>query len=394
MSFFIGASESSTPILHITNEQEAELQMKSDEPIGSSVFHSSMQYIQLKKWSGFVEEVRATYHSPSDGGSTVPINIMRLSSEFITHISSKPFILLFFKGKLVTTSGIKQLPSVPLSTLIGYEYGTSNFSDYPTATYNWVCINVGFRGIMYDRTYVTPTELSTIVPSDFTCYTLNLNETSFFTTTDTSGIHVSREELLVRGVDIANTPYLSNARVNPSDTQLVTEVWGPNGKISDNPLSLFIVDPTTMVGSLSVSKDYIKKGTEYIINTNTSSTNIFFKDVYHSVIGDLGGILIQMNKVYPVLPQHQFVPGEFFVISKMRYSVASGESFDSLQQSLFSYNEGYISTVFSVFDRDALFVRVYYNLIGINGILNIIALPQPRADSADFGLSVSIMTFG
>ena len=391
MSLFTGLTSSTdTPILHLTNTTNTVSEMDSDVPISSTVFHSSMQIVQLEKHVNIVESITIGYVTPNSG----TIDIMKLSDAFIAAIINKPIIYLFYKNRLIATGGSRNALGVtPRSILYSYQLGTDNFTAYPDATYNYAVFNVGFDAIHYERITVTPAERAAVVPSDFTCYVTNLTETQFLDTTDSTGIVINDTDVIVRGVDIGNTPYLSTKRLNLSDVQVTTQTWSPLGLLEVNNMELYIIDPSLMASGIKFSADYIKKGGEFIIDKSNSPTNIEYNTIYSTTVGSNSTIF--METLYDACPVHTFSTGDMFAVTKLRAVYGgSGVSSDSNIQCIFAYKEGWITTVFHVIDKDSKSLAdVYYNLKGVSGKLKLIAMTEADGDTADFSLAINIMVF-
>lgn len=275
MSLFIGETNS-TPIIHMTNQNETESTIKTTTPIPSTVFHSSLPYIRLK------QVVEFYYNGTNPYGNSNPYQSV---TRGYTATSSLP-------------SNYKSLATVVVGTLDGVKYffptmGARSHSLYPDTMYGQAYTQVPSFGIVNTTTAFTATvnngyfgQFSPLVYDKIEVY---LFDPAPVINTPGS-IYIDSDDIVVGDVSVSELKYVHfmntyEDRLNDYDTILAI----PNGGYS-----------TLFVGGNYPHGTYRPNWVKQVGSTYTSQVSggsHTYIQIINSASGAVNGVTLTEDKI-------------------------------------------------------------------------------------------------
>ena len=299
MSLFVGKNNQGISVLHISKTEASLEYMKNYPQYVNTAFHSELNYLTAKRFTGF-SIIRG--YTETSGGWTHKFDAVYLTDEFLNFIAANgsPGFIMFIDGALFVSYAAAAWGGQFIA------FAPGSYLTDPAAYPSYAKRYLGLPNTVYSGSV----EL----------FTLNVGYNGFIPTAKTNNeISIKRSSIKVRGVELNKFDYVSTQPMNAYDKSM--RFWYYTYNYSTYPATqtevtsnyLQIVQSSLISGSMELDKNSIKIGGHTIFSSSASAGNLQYKDMstkYYSQVN---------SGVSSLLSDFVFNENELFIIVNLFY---------------------------------------------------------------------------
>ena len=383
MSLYLGTDISGNKILHITSGSASLSELKNS-PISSTVFHSSLPYLEVQRFPCTTSiETESVYDAILGGYTNVKRLLITPDSQFITNYNDNAFFISIngIVPKYFSNPNILANTGGLLSPWKWFN-SSNQPAGKPSATYNktkfWIR---DFRIILHSFGEYHQQVVDNLyegIGSTYTVYIFivkNMDSNDVYTSNNTTGdIKLNNSVFNVKGKDLLKYTYLSKSKLNSSDYSISSDATGSHTN------GIYLVEPPSTGNFRLVSNStssIIYRG-NYIIFDSTKPP-LAIKNNTQVYTVPLLNAPNDTRYTWSYIVAAGFSIGSLFTISSIKKGYSTGDLYGDSTFDLFIFRVGLLYSSHYV-TNTGYGKNVTWDLVGLsNGTIRLDVSIEPNS---------------